>query len=131
MLEPEELSVVNEPHFTIVTDNLERAMSFYRNVLRIPLSHYIENIVAIFDSKGFQFQIYQEHDKNNHHINSDSKGRIIIGFNVLQPLDGIKKSLKKQNVKIRDHIYVPIEMLFIEDYDGNEVCLTKSQRLPK
>jgi hypothetical protein len=126
--------MISSLNFTIVTTDLDNLIPFYRDILKIPMKNYIKNKVAIFRLNGMQFQIYEQKSPYSHHKkDDDNKGTVVIGFSVSGPLESIREELKSKDVKIRSEIIKdqnsPIDMLFIEDFDGNEICLSEWIRM--
>lgn len=122
--------MIKSTTFTIVTSDLERAIRFYKDVLFIPMVHTVPGLIAVFQTGGTSFTLYQDRTGDAlrpARVWEDFKAQVIAGFLVDEPLSEVRRRIETE-VTIRAEASPeesPFNMLFIEDFDGNEICLSE------
>lgn len=109
----------------VVTKNLAAQTKFYKETLNLETT--FDNIDTIGFGKDSQlFIVLRKEITQNSHHNTENKGAVIITFKCFgSPLDCINK-LKQTGTLVRNEVKLPdynSHFVFIEDADGNEVCL--------
>lgn len=110
----------------LMTTNLENQKKFYTEILGLTELFCKNEVVGLGDLGQLYIVLRQETDINSHH-QKENKGPIILTFQV----DSVDKNtimtrLVQGGLVIRDTLEIPehnIDYLFIEDCDGNEICL--------
>lgn len=110
----------------LVTKNLETQSSFYKDVLGLEELFHHDNTIGLGYENKLYIVLKAEYDPNSHHEH-ENKGLIIITFQIDEKgKELVLNRLLSGGHKIRDTLILPqynSEYIFIEDVDGNELCL--------
>ena len=110
----------------LVTKNLEHQFSFYKDVIGLQEFYNQDNTIGLGSDGRLHIVLKAEYNPDSHH-QQENKGPIIITFQVEQEgKELILSRLIKGGHIIRDTLSLPqygSEYIFIEDVDGNELCL--------
>lgn len=115
----------------LVTKNLEEQLHFYKSVIGLDEFFNQDNVIGLGCGKSLHIVLRFEDNPNSHH-QQENKGPIIISFQVgEESKDLIMSRLVEGGHTIRDTLSLPqydSEYIFIEDVDGNELCLDVKRR---
>ena len=110
----------------LVTKNLEQQLTFYKDIIGLEEFFNQDNTIGLGYDNRLRIVLRAEYNPNSHH-QQENKGPIIITFQVEEESkDLIMSRLVKEGHTIRDTLALPqydSEYIFIEDVDGNELCL--------
>lgn len=109
----------------LMTKNLSNQVQFYKDVLDLELTFDNQDTVGLGKNNRLFIVLREDKTKDSHHL-SEHKGPQIITFKCQGNIDQYIEKIKKSGFKVRDTVKIPIHnthYLFIEDYDGNEICL--------
>ena len=108
---------------TIFVSDLDRAVTFYRDVLGLKLKFQAGQEFAQFDAGGGS-QIAL-HPAGPHSPKPGSHGAIQVGFGLDEPIDHVVKTLQGRGVPFRGPIMddPPVRLAFFGDPDGNDLYL--------
>jgi len=110
----------------LVTKNLEQQLTFYKDIIGLEEFFNQDNTIGLGYDNRLHIVLRAEYNPNSHH-QQENKGPIIITFQVEEESkDLIMSRLVKEGHTIRDTLALPqydSEYIFIEDVDGNELCL--------
>lgn len=115
--------MINGAVATIYVSNLDRAVSFYTEVLGLKLQFQGGSHWAQIDAGGgFTIGL---HPAGPYSPKPGTQGSISVGFNVDGSLDNVVESLKANAVSFRGPVVDdgPIRLAFFADPDGNDLYL--------
>lgn len=115
-----------------MTKNLGNQLDFYQDTLNLDLFFNRKDTIGLGKNQQLIIILQKEPSENSHHLsnNSENKGHGILTFKCEGDLDAYAEQIKKNGFKIRGTLKLPeknIDYLFVEDYDGNEICLDFSK----
>lgn len=108
----------------LMTKNLEKQLSFYIETIGLELIFQEDGVAGLGKSEHLYIVIKYDDSIDSHHM-ADNKGTHIITFKC-EYINLVLDKLDQKGIKIRDRIQVlqiNSDYIFIEDADGNEVCL--------
>ncbi len=109
----------------LLTRNISQQKIFYINALGLEILFDNQTTVGL-GKKDRQFIVLREDISEGSHHLTEHKGPQLILFKCQGDIETYSDKIKKSGFKIRDTLQIPehnINYLFIEDYDGNEICL--------
>jgi catechol-2,3-dioxygenase len=109
----------------LMTQNLSRQVHFYKNILDLELIFDNQDTVGLGKNKRLFIVLREDTSENSHH-SLEHKGPQIITFKCQGDVEQYIEKIKKSGFRVRDTLKLPkhnAHYLFIEDYDGNEICL--------
>ena len=109
----------------LMTKNLSKQGSFYKDVLGLDLMFESKDTIGVGKDGRLFIVIREDKSEESHHL-SEHKGPQIITFKCQGDINHYADKITGSGFKVRDTLKVPqykTEYLFIEDYDGNEICL--------
>lgn len=109
----------------LMTKNLSNQVQFYKDILDLELTFDNQDTVGLGKNNRLFIVLREDKTKDSHHL-SDHKGPQIITLKCQGDIVQYIEKIKKSGFKVRDTVKIPIHnthYLFIEDYDGNEICL--------
>jgi len=110
----------------LLTNNLEKQKTFYKEVIGLSEFYHQDNTVGLGVDNNLYIVLRIEDNPVSHH-QQENKGPVIITFQVdSQSKEAIMSRIEKGGYKYRDRLTLPqygSEYIFIEDVDGNELCL--------
>lgn len=118
--------MISEFLLVLMTKNIEKQASFYKNVLELDLLFKHNGTCGFGKNKQVFIILRNDTAEISHHL-ADHKGPQIINFKCQGDADHYSSKIKQAGFKIRDTLKLPehsIHYLFTEDYDGNEICLS-------
>jgi len=117
--------MVDDCIIVIMTNNIGSQLAFYNNMLGLEIIFNRMSEIGLGIHGRLVMIIKQGVSSDSHH-SPLHKGPILISFKCNQGIDDCKQILKHNNVMLRGERDVPeynVRYLFIEDPDGNELCL--------
>lgn len=114
----------------LMTKNLLKQREFYKDVLGLDVVFDEQNSTG-YGKNGQLYIIIKEDESINSHHTTEHKGPQIITFECFGSTSEYTNKIKNAGFKVRDTLSLPAHnkhYLFVEDYDGNEVCLSFSLR---
>lgn len=110
----------------LVTKNMEQQLHFYKYVMGLDEFFNQDNTIGLGCDKRLHIVLRSEDNPNSHH-QQENKGPIILTFQIDEDSKDLMMSrLVKGGHTIRDTLSLPqydSEYIFIEDVDGNELCI--------
>lgn len=109
----------------IMTNNISSQLKFYEEFigLKVVFNRVSEIGLGLHDRL---IMIIKQGVSDDTHHSPLHKGPILISFKCLISIDECKNNLIRLNMKVRGERDIPehgVHYLFIEDPDGNELCL--------
>lgn len=109
----------------LMTKSISQQTIFYKDILDLELIFDHEDIVGLGKNKRLFIILREDNSEESHHL-SEHKGPQIITFKCQGDIHQYIEKINKAGFKVRDTLKLPkhdINYLFIEDHDGNEICL--------
>lgn len=109
----------------LMTKNLTEQLQFYKDLLDLNLIFDNKDTVGLGKDNRLFIVLREDISENSHHL-SDQKGPQIITFKCQGDIEQYSNTIKQAGFKIRDKLLLPeykVQYLFVEDFDGNEICL--------
>ena len=109
----------------LMTKNLSSQLQFYKNVLDLELIFDNQDTIGFGKNNRIFLVLREDKSEDSHHL-SEHKGPQIITFKCQGNVDEYIEKIKASGFKVRDTLKLPkynAHYLFIEDFDGNEICL--------
>lgn len=114
---------------TVFISNMDRAVQFYSDIMGMRLAErYGNDWATVQAGNGFTIGLHPVSPK---HAAPGTKGGMLIGLEVDQPVESLMKSLAEKGVRVSDRIEAGAggKFLHLEDPDGNEIYLWEMQKL--
>lgn len=111
--------------FVLMTKNLSNQVQFYKNVLDLELIFDNQDTIGFGKNNRLFLVLREDKSENSHHL-SEHKGPQIITFKCQGDINEYIEKIKGSGFKVRDMLELPkhnTHYLFVEDFDGNEICL--------
>jgi len=108
---------------TVFISNMDAAVLFYTEVLRLKLTNRFGNHWATVDAgRGFTIGL---HPISAKHPSPGTKGSIVIGLEIEEPIEDVVKRLQAKGVRFKGPIIKdePGSFADFEDPDGNALYL--------
>ncbi|RUR14898.1 VOC family protein [Legionella sp. km535] len=110
----------------LITNNLDKQKTFYKEVIGLNELFHHDNTVGLGVEDRLYIVLRVEDNPESHH-KQENKGPVIITFPVdSQSKEMIMSRIENGGYKHRDTLTLSqygSEYIFIEDADGNELCL--------
>lgn len=109
----------------LMTKNLSNQVRFYKDILELELIFDNQDTIGLGKSGRLFIVLREDRTKGSHHL-AEHKGPQIITFKCQGNIDFYIQKIKNSGFKVRDTLKLPEHnnhYLFVEDYDGNEICL--------
>lgn len=109
----------------IMTKHLQEQLKFYQDALKLEQIFNRQETVGLGKAKRLFLVLREDKNKNSHHL-TEQKGPQLLTFKCRGKVDDYIARIRNLGYKIRDTLQLPehnTHYLFIEDYDGNEICL--------
>ncbi len=109
----------------LMTEHLSKQVQLYKNVLELELIFDNQDTIGLGKNNRLFLVLRQGKSENSHHL-SENKGPQILTFKCEGDINQCIETMKDAGVKIRDTLKLPSHgnhYVFIEDFDGNEICL--------
>lgn len=109
----------------LMTTNLSKQVQFYKDVLDLELIFDNQDTIGLGKNSRIFLVLREDKSEDSHHL-SEHKGPQIITFKCKGDINEYIEKIKASGFKVRDTLKLPkhgTHYLFIEDFDGNEVCL--------
>ena len=109
----------------LMTNNLPQQRHFYNDILGLDLLFDNTDTVGLGKQSQLFIVLREDNAKDSHH-RSEQKGPQIMTFKCKGDIHDYAKKVSTSGFKVRDRLAIPeqrSQYLFIEDYDGNEICL--------
>ena len=115
---------------TVFVSNMNNAVNFYTQVLGLHLAERYGDHWATVDADGLTIGL---HPKSARHPVPGTKGAIMLGFGVDEPLHTIVQKLKDKGVRFAGDIINDEAGSFadFEDPDGNPMYLWETASVPE
>lgn len=116
---------INDFILVLMTRNLSKQVDFYTKILGLELLFNVKSVAGIGKNSRPFLVIKQDDSANSHHL-VENKGASIITFKTSGEAGAVRDELESNGVTIRDEVKVTeikSHYIFIEDFDGNEICL--------
>lgn len=109
----------------LLTKHFCEQMSFYKNILELDLIFENQDSCGFGKNNRIFIVLKKDASDDSHHL-TEHKGPQIITFKCKGNIDEYMNKIQNSGFKVRDTLELPehhIHYLFIEDFDGNEICL--------
>ncbi len=109
----------------IMTRQLKGQLSFYQNLLDLDIVFDNGDTLGLGRGEQLYVVLREDNTADSHHL-ADHKGPQILTFKCDDTIENMVAKLETQNFKVRTRLPLPdydCEYLFVEDFDGNEICL--------
>ncbi|WP_367606754.1 VOC family protein [Legionella sp. W05-934-2] len=110
----------------LVTKNFKEQLTFYKEVIGLTEFFNQDNTAGLGVNNQLHIVLRIEDNPESHHL-KENKGPIILTFQINSgDRDALLSRIENGGYKIRDKLELPnygSEYIFIEDFDGNELCL--------
>ena len=109
----------------LMTKNLSKQVCFYKDMLGLELIFDNRDAIGLGKDKRIFIVLREDKSENSHHL-SEHKGPQIMTFKCQGDVDSYIEKIRRSGFNVRDTLKLPeynTHYLFIEDYDGNEICL--------
>ena len=108
----------------LMTKNLEEQIAFYHGTIGLDLVFHHLDSAGLGQHDQLYVILRKDTSANSHHL-TEQKGPQIITFQCQGDLKRFSEKIKNAGYKIRNKLLLEeqdLEYLFVEDFDGNEVC---------
>lgn len=108
-----------------MTKNIIKQLKFYKDILKLDILFAHQDSYGLGMNKQLFIILREDKSIDSHHL-SEHKGPVIMSFKCNDNLSTYKEIICNSGYKIRDELIKPeynANYLFIEDHDGNELCL--------
>lgn len=109
----------------LMTQNFADQKHFYKDVLETEVIFENQDTVGLGKAGKLFIVLREDQYENSHHL-AEHKGSQIITFKCNGDINQYTQKIANAGFKIRDTLQLAeyhTQYLFIEDYDGNEICL--------
>jgi len=109
----------------LLTKHIPEQIGFYKDMLGLELLFENKDNYGFGKDKRLFIILKKDTSEDSHHL-TEHKGPQIISFKCNGNLDQYIKKIQAAGFKVRDTLKLPeynAHYLFIEDFDGNEICL--------
>lgn len=120
--------MISDFFLVLVTKHVRKQLKFYKDLLQLELLFDNKDTIGV-GKNGRLFIVLREDDTEESHHLTTQKGPQIITFKCEGNIEHYRRAVTQAGFKVRDELILPehkIQYLFIEDYDGNEICLNFS-----
>ncbi|MEM9243251.1 MAG: VOC family protein [Pseudomonadota bacterium] len=117
--------MISDFSIVLMTRHLHEQASFYQNTLGLALIFDNQDTIGLGRDKRLFVILRKDTAEDSHHL-AEQKGPVIMTFKCQGDIDDTIKKIKDDGYKVRDTLKLlehNAHYLFIEDYDGNEICL--------
>jgi catechol 2,3-dioxygenase-like lactoylglutathione lyase family enzyme len=116
-------TMISGGNATIFVSSMDKAVDFYTRILGMRLSNrFGDNWATVEAGKGLTIGLHPASPK---HPAPGTKGAMMIGLEIDEPIDGLVARLSEQGVRIKGSVTrdEPGNFAHFEDPDGNEIYL--------
>lgn len=109
----------------LMTRNLPNQIKFYQAILELQIIFDNQDTIGLGKNGRLFIVLRLDQSENSHHL-SEQKGPQILTFKCAGDSGEFIEKLKRLGYELRNIVNLPdqsTQYLFIEDYDGNEICL--------
>ena len=120
--------MVNGGNVTVFISSMDRAVQFYTETMGLKLAErYGNEWATVKAANGFTVGLHPPSPK---YPAPGTKGGMMIGLEVDEPLEGLMKTLSGKGVRVASQIEAGAggKFLHLEDPDGNEIYLWEKQK---
>lgn len=112
----------------LMTKKFTEQRQFYQNIIGLEVHFEMHDAIGLGRDRKIFLLLKKDLSEDSHHL-SKHKGASIITFKVAGTIDEWRNKMVLNQLKIRDQLLLPeyqSGFLFVEDYEGNEICLVFS-----
>jgi catechol 2,3-dioxygenase-like lactoylglutathione lyase family enzyme len=109
----------------LMTKNLSKQIDFYKDLLGLDLIFDNQSTIGLGKDNRLFIVLREDQAEESHH-SAEHKGPQIITFKCQGNANQHIEKISRSGFMVRDAVKLPeynTHYLFIEDYDGNEICL--------
>ena len=109
----------------LLTKHIPEQIGFYKDMLELELLFENQNNYGFGKDKRLFIILKKDTSEDSHHL-TEQKGPQIISFKCNGNINQYMNKIQAAGFKVRDTLKLPeynAHYLFIEDFDGNEICL--------
>ena len=117
--------MINDFLMVLMTQHLAEQTHFYKDILGLELIFDKQDTVGLGRHKKLFIVLRTDKAEDSHH-QTEQKGPQIMTFKCQGSLDEYTEKISRSGFKVRNQLVLaehPLQYLFIEDFDGNEICL--------
>lgn len=120
--------MVNGGNVTVFVSSMDRAVQFYTETMGMTLAErYGNDWATVKAANGFTIGLHPPSPK---YPAPGTKGGMMIGLEVGEPVEGLMKTLGEKGVRVASSVEAGAggKFLHLEDPDGNEIYLWEMQK---
>lgn len=109
----------------LMTKNLNRQLGFYRDFLGLEQHFDNGDTIGLGKQNRLFLALREDKDEDSHHLTTQ-KGPKLLTFRCEGLIEPYREKVDQAGYTVRDKLSLPdydVEYLFIEDVEGNEICL--------
>lgn len=116
----------------LMTKKLHEQQQFYQNIIGLTIIFQTQDAIGLGRDRKVFLLLKYDHSEDSHHL-AVHKGSSILTFKLAGDIDQWRNKVKQYQLTLRDQLLLPAYQtgfLFIEDYEGNEICLAFDKSIP-